>query len=60
MEIKCPWCWQAKRKCWNPCHWFKLWIAGHSRFSSCWLGMHKWDMPGGHCEKCGKHDTFLD
>lgn len=39
--------------------WLKLWIAGHSRFSYCWMGLHKWDMPGGHCEKCGKCDEFF-
>jgi hypothetical protein len=39
-------------------HWLKLWIAGYSRFSSCWMGFHRWDMPGGHCERCGKCDDL--
>jgi hypothetical protein len=26
----------------------------------CWLGLHRWDSPGGHCEDCGKHDDFFD
>ncbi len=43
----------------NPFHWLYLWIGGYSRFSSCWLGQHRWDMPGGHCEKCGKCDEFF-
>lgn len=40
--------------------WLKLLVAGRSRFLMCWLGMHPWDSPGGHCEKCGKCDTFFD
>ena len=52
----CPWC---QRYCFNVWHWFKLLIAGYSRLSSCWLGMHRWDMPGGCCEKCGKRDRFF-
>jgi hypothetical protein len=24
----------------------------------CWMGLHRWDMPGGVCEDCGKHDDF--
>ena len=39
--------------------WLKLWIAGYSRFSYCWLGLHRWDYPGGHCEKCGLCDEFF-
>ena len=39
--------------------WFVLWIAGYSRWSSCRLGMHRWDYPGGHCEKCGLCDEFF-
>jgi hypothetical protein len=39
--------------------WLKLWVAGHSRFSYCWMGFHRWDMPGGHCERCGKCDEFF-
>jgi hypothetical protein len=38
---------------------FKLWMAGYSTWSRCWLGQHRWDMPGGHCEKCGKCDEFF-
>ena len=38
---------------------FKMWIAGYSRWSSCAFGMHRWDMPGGHCEECGKCDEFF-
>lgn len=44
----------------NPFRWLKLWIAGYSRFSRCWMGFHRWDMPGGHCEKCGKCDEFFE
>ena len=43
---------------WTP-RWLFLWIAGYSRFSYCWLGLHRWDYPGGHCEKCGKCDEFF-
>jgi len=25
----------------------------------CLLQCHKWDMPGGHCEGCGKCDDFF-
>jgi hypothetical protein len=39
--------------------WLKLWVAGYSRFSYCWMGFHRWDMPGGHCERCGKCDEFF-
>ncbi len=39
--------------------WFKRWMAGRSPWSACWLGQHAWDMPGGHCEKCGKCDLFF-
>lgn len=35
------------------------WLAGRSRYSSCWLGQHRWDMPGGHCERCGICDEFF-
>ena len=37
----------------------RRWIAGYSRFSRCWMGLHRWDSPGGHCEKCGKCDEFF-
>lgn len=36
-----------------------LFIAGHHRWSPCWLGLHRWSMPGGWCEKCGKCDRFF-
>lgn len=26
----------------------------------CWMGLHKWDSPGGECLDCGKHDDFFD
>lgn len=26
----------------------------------CALGLHRWDMPGGHCESCGRRDDFFD
>lgn len=39
--------------------WLKLWIAGYSRFSYCWMGLHRWSMPGGWCEKCGLCDKFF-
>lgn len=39
--------------------WFWLWVAGCSRWSSCRWGMHRWDHPGGHCEKCGLCDEFF-
>lgn len=26
----------------------------------CFLAVHRWDSPGGHCECCGKHDDFFD
>jgi hypothetical protein len=26
----------------------------------CWLRLHKWDRPGGHCEDCGVYDDFFD
>lgn len=25
----------------------------------CWLGCHRWDCPGGHCEECGACDEFF-
>jgi hypothetical protein len=37
--------------------WLKLFIAGRSKYSPCWLGLHRWDMPGGHCEKCGQGES---
>ncbi len=43
----------------TPWSWFKLWVAGYSRFSVCWLGQHRWDQPDGHCERCGKCDEFF-
>ncbi len=30
-----------------------------SRFF-CWVGCHRWDSPGGHCEDCGACDLFFD
>lgn len=39
--------------------WFKLWMAGYSEWSRCWLGQHRWSMPGGWCERCGICDTFF-
>lgn len=41
------------------CRPFKRWMAGYSRWSRCWLGQHRWDMPGGHCERCGLCDEFF-
>ncbi len=41
-------------------NWIKRWIAGYSRLSFCWMGLHRWSEPGGHCEKCGRCDTFFD
>jgi hypothetical protein len=38
---------------------FKLLIAGYHPWSRCWMGFHRWSRPGGHCEKCGKCDTFF-
>jgi len=26
----------------------------------CWLNLHKWDYPGGHCVDCGIHDDLFD
>jgi hypothetical protein len=26
----------------------------------CWLGLHRWNMPGGWCEECGATDRFFD
>lgn len=26
----------------------------------CFLGLHRWDMPGGKCEYCKKSDDFFD
>jgi hypothetical protein len=40
-------------------NWLKMLIAGRSKFSLCCLGMHPWDSPGGHCEKCGMCDEFF-
>lgn len=28
--------------------------------SWCFLSLHRWDMPGGHCIDCGKHDNLFD
>lgn len=25
----------------------------------CWMGLHRWDIPGGHCEECGACDEFF-
>lgn len=35
---------------------FFLLVSGHHPWSRCWMGFHKWDYPGGHCERCGKCD----
>lgn len=40
-------------------HWLKMWIAGYSRFSYCWMGLHRWSHPGGFCERCGMCDLFF-
>ncbi len=39
--------------------WFKLLMAGYTRLSFCWLGLHRWSMPGGWCENCGRCDLFF-
>lgn len=39
--------------------WLKKFLSGTSRLSSCWLGLHRWSMPGGHCERCGVCDRFF-
>lgn len=26
----------------------------------CNLNLHRWDMPGGHCENCGACDEFFE
>lgn len=39
-------------------HYLKMWIAGYSRFSYCWMGLHRWSYPGGYCQKCGKCDDW--
>lgn len=41
------------------CQFLFLLISGHHKWSRCWFGAHKWDMPGGHCERCGKCDEFF-
>jgi hypothetical protein len=25
----------------------------------CRIGLHRWNMPGGHCDDCGKCDEFF-
>jgi hypothetical protein len=25
----------------------------------CWIGVHAWDLPGGHCQDCGACDEFF-
>ncbi len=35
-------------------------ISGHHRLSRCWMGFHRWSMPGGWCMRCGKCDKFFD
>jgi hypothetical protein len=37
----------------------KLWMSGYGKWSRCWLGQHRWSMPGGWCERCGICDTFF-
>ncbi len=26
----------------------------------CWLGLHRWQYPGGYCDCCGIRDNFFD
>ena len=33
--------------------------AAAAAFGWCRLGLHRWDMPGGHCEECGACDEFF-
>lgn len=40
-------------------HQLYLFIAGHHSWSRCWMGLHRWDYPGGHCERCGLCDEIL-
>jgi hypothetical protein len=37
----------------------RLFISGQHRWSRCWLGLHHWDHPGGHCKRCGKCDELF-
>lgn len=39
--------------------WLKLFFSGRSQYSRCWMGLHRWSMPGGWCERCGMCDTFF-
>ena len=38
---------------------FRVWMSGYSKYSRCWLGQHRWSMPGGWCERCGLCDRFF-
>lgn len=68
-RVDCIWCqvhaqehgitWAVPAKCHSPWHRLKTWISGYSRYSKCWLGQHRWDWPGGHCERCGKCDEMF-
>jgi hypothetical protein len=33
---------------------------GKRRNFLCWLGLHRWDYPGGNCEECGVRDNIFD
>ena len=37
----------------------KLFLAGYHPWSRCWMGLHRWSMPGGWCERCGMCDKFF-
>lgn len=39
--------------------WLKLLVSGYSPWSKCWMGFHRWSMPGGWCEWCGLCDRFF-
>lgn len=38
---------------------FRVWMGGGSKYSRCWMGQHRWSMPGGWCERCGMCDRFF-
>lgn len=35
-------------------------IFGPKRFWCGFMGLHRWDSPGGSCVDCEKHDDFFD